>query len=362
LYYVFLTSLCYADGWLESVEPDAYSGWACEFGNSGYVGIHVWRDDGLFLGGGNAALNREDAVKNACNSEHSSHGFNLKFDLPNHVYDGNYHSVSVYAIFDDGSNELLGNSPVNILFVDKSIPPRPTRIGMVVGRDLDYPYPLSIQGHVGIWDGYRVIEVFNDNSNRKNRVQKISWEEFSRETKAWPNVNKDLPDYYISTCIKEYCAENPLDYEETRSRLKVYKAIIKRAEQIMVIGASYTYSATPTPAKPGTLVPVINPKCYSGPFSTTSGGGVAGNSSSCIIGYKENLKPIPGVYRCDSFVVDAYASTAQTRYALSSFQTSLSFYNNQRKQQESWQKNMVELANMFRTPNRIYGKIKDGMW
>lgn len=47
----FLTSLCYADGWLESVEPDAYSGWACEFGNSGYVGIHVWRDDGLFFGG-----------------------------------------------------------------------------------------------------------------------------------------------------------------------------------------------------------------------------------------------------------------------------------------------------------------------
>lgn len=77
-------------------------------GSSLPVGVHIWRSDGVFLGGGNASMPRELAVQRACGSTHSNHGFDIQISLPDRIRDGQVYKVRVYAMFANGTAQELG--------------------------------------------------------------------------------------------------------------------------------------------------------------------------------------------------------------------------------------------------------------
>jgi hypothetical protein len=151
--------------------------------------------------------------------------------------------------------------------------PPPTKVGKnpadisdVLGRDLNIAGVGAI-GHVGLWTGSEVIEILN----LPQVIYQNSLSDFKNRTKYWgatyfSDWNR-LPDVWMADSVT-------VPYSYTRYTAK--RAAIVRAFDIKKIGATYTIS------------PIAK-------FSFSE----QRNASKCT-------KKLPGSYRCDTFVKDAY--------------------------------------------------------
>lgn len=143
-----------AAGYLENASLQSFSGWACQSdAPDATVGIHVWRDDSIFLAGGNAALPRENEVGAACRSIHPNHGFNINWAPSSDLLDGKWHNVRVYMIKEnDGGSEELQNSPIRIYFGNGTPPPAVTT-PYYVGFSIQLP-PGPVPGPIPVTGGW----------------------------------------------------------------------------------------------------------------------------------------------------------------------------------------------------------------
>lgn len=113
----FCYTQTFAAGWIETSEVFKASGWACDTTNPNAPGfVHVYRDDGHFLGGVALGSYREDAVKKICKSNTSNHGFSMNFNIPNNLFDNQWHSVKYYVFSTNGNVSELENSPQQVFF------------------------------------------------------------------------------------------------------------------------------------------------------------------------------------------------------------------------------------------------------
>ncbi len=99
-----------AAGYVNAVNKSTYEGWACNPSTPGYSGwIHLWRDDGKFVGAIHANIQREPAVGSIC-GDVGIHGFSGTVSIPADYLDNAWHTVRAYFINDDGSSFELQNS------------------------------------------------------------------------------------------------------------------------------------------------------------------------------------------------------------------------------------------------------------
>ncbi|MFG0641864.1 hypothetical protein [Delftia sp. WSY_22] len=298
-----LPCMAQAKGWLDAgTTYKRYMGWACKAGSSVPSGIHIYAD-GQYIGGGNAAIVREFAVQAACNSTTSNHGFDIQVDVPIGLLNGAVRNVDVYAIYEDNTSEKLQNTPMRIKF--DAIPGRekPANFGDVVGRDLAYSWggPLNYFGHIGLWDGYNVLEAVGT-IDPKNTIRPATWDVFSSATDLWKTISPVIPQDFR----QEYCGVISCHYFQLESGRLVLtgphtfnhyiRQMAARAAFIKyTIGASYAKAAQYTPSMQGMTYWTKN---VCSPFS-----------NKCTEKLVET-KPARGVYRCETFVLDVWAATS----------------------------------------------------
>ena len=150
-------------------------------------------------------------------------------------------------------------------------PSDPALAGDVVGRDLNYPL-LGWFGHLGLWDGARVVEVV---SGTANAIRLTTLSTFKSTSTYWGTASANIPNYYVYGCFSALCQNWWLAPEGQVEMVRTRFAIAKRAYQAYLIGADYTVTAQYVRARPGD-------------------------------GYYPAIR---GSYRCDTFVLDMlYAS------------------------------------------------------
>ncbi len=114
----------YAAGYFGATSKTSYDGWACDPATPGYAGwIHLWRDDGKFLGALPSGIQRETAVQSIC-GDSGLHGFAGEISFPSEYLDNRTHTVRAYFIRDDGTNFELQNS-VSVTFDGGPVAPPP---------------------------------------------------------------------------------------------------------------------------------------------------------------------------------------------------------------------------------------------
>ncbi|MCO4891047.1 hypothetical protein MKD50_16815 [Cupriavidus sp. WGtm5] len=154
----------------------------------------------------------------------------------------------------------------------------PVSAADIVGRDLDM-IGLGGVGHVGIWTGNLVIEALNTGGNAINTNSLF---DFKSRTRYWGAVFvaglEKLPSQRM--CIDANCSY--------LVSLGMKEAIIQNALVIKQIGADYTVTDGYISARPACSPPA----CTS---------------------YR---RPVRGLYRCDKFVVDAFAPLSNVNLAL----------------------------------------------
>lgn len=348
LLFLLATSATQAAGWVDVATYGRYAGWACQLGNENPVGIHIWRDDGVFLGGGNAPNLRERAVANACQTMNAYHGFDITLQIPQHLIDNQFHRVSIYAVFDSGNAEQLTNSPVLVEF--GTYDPRrerPAALATVVGRDLNVP-TLGPIGHIGVWDGEYVIEALNEGGT--NKIKRSGWSDFiTRNTNLWNKANPSTPTqgFTINGCFYSACIDptnkpsSQLVFGYNKSDQLPKTAIAKRAYAIYLISGSYTLGAFPTQATPGKTWWTYD---FCNPFSS---------SSNCPL--QRSVNPLPGIYRCDTLILDVYAISALPAWGLA---IEAKYPDSPGKEYTRWHKRMNTLVNgTSRWPANIYSEL-----
>lgn len=310
-------------GYIDAASAWLYSGWACDPGVPGYqVPVHAWRDDGKFLGGVVASNPREAAVGAACGSPHSSHGFNLSIEQKPELMDGKVHGVTLYTIDHAGNPAPFPGGPVRVQFPGSSnnaIAPR--AVGDIVGRELAQK-GLGWTGHIGVWDGSRVIEMLNEGSG--NRVFTNTWENFkSRDAVTWNTAFPAYPGHTIKTCWNSSCDIN--SNRPDQQLVSAQQAVVRRAFQVYLIGSDYTLT-----------------KFYS-------------NAEPAMTDYTTpnwRRPAIRGQYRCDTFVYDAFR--ASTDINLSGVFPWRDVYNIN----PSWRNKVSSLLDGVILPSNMLEKIR----
>ncbi|MDQ0142820.1 hypothetical protein [Cupriavidus necator] len=154
----------------------------------------------------------------------------------------------------------------------------PVSAADIVGRDLDM-IGLGGVGHVGIWTGSLVIEALNTSGNAINTNSLF---DFKSRTRYWGAVFvaglEKMPSQRM--CIDANCS-----YLVAPG---MKEAIIQNALVIKQIGADYTVTDGYISARPACSPPA----CTS---------------------YR---RPVRGLYRCDKFVVDAFAPLSNVNLEL----------------------------------------------
>ncbi|MGL6240675.1 hypothetical protein [Aeromonas dhakensis] len=104
-----LVSNAFAGGYLEAASKYNYTGWACDPDTPNYAGwVHIWRDDGIFLGALPANNNREPAVAANCGAGDAGvHGFSGTISFPNEHLDNQVHIVRAYFLRQDESKPAI---------------------------------------------------------------------------------------------------------------------------------------------------------------------------------------------------------------------------------------------------------------
>ena len=146
-------------------------------------------------------------------------------------------------------------------------PSDPALAGDVVGLDLNYPL-LGWLGHLGLWDGARIVEVV---SGTTNAIRLTTLSTFKSTSTYWGTASARIPTYDVYGCFLSSCPDRRLtSWGGQVETVNTRYAIAKRAYQAYLIGANYTTTAEYRPA-------------------------IAGDAY---------YPPIRGVYRCDTFVLD----------------------------------------------------------
>ena len=199
--------------------------------------------------------------------------------------------------------------------------PAPKSSGDVVGRELSIP-GLSWAGHIGLFDGENVIEVLNEGGNT---VKINTYDNFKARSLVWNPVYTKFSEYHnIISCWGTTC-----DLGSTGSSyfvgLAARYAVAKRAYQIYLIGADYTITTTRKMATPR--------------YIDRSEPWWAGRPA------------VRGLYRCDTFVVDAFSATADV-YGGDLYKTITGAPN-------GWEAKIVGLLSGVVTPASILEKIRN---
>jgi len=114
------------EGWVDGADANGASGWACDSAWPYHQeNVHVYRDDGPFLGAIYAGNLREQAVADRCGG-HPYHGFSGPLSYPSNLIDGKKHNVHFYFIRGDGSHFEIPGSPKKVQFGDPTPPFYPT--------------------------------------------------------------------------------------------------------------------------------------------------------------------------------------------------------------------------------------------
>ncbi|BCN40573.1 hypothetical protein ALDI51_38920 [Alicycliphilus denitrificans] len=348
--FIVCSGICQAKGWIDANSTyNRYVGWACVPNSGQIVGIHIYAG-GTYIGGGNASLTREFAVQQACNSTHSNHGFDIPVSVPAALLDGTVRDVQIYSIHEDGSVAQLDNSPVRLKFEALPGRERPSNLGDIVGRDLQYEWggPLNYFGHIGIWDGGNVIEATGA-SNSDDTLKITSWATFSSAPALWPTVVPVLSDYAQNYCREIICNVNGLSavspwilpIQTHVGGLRELAA--KRAYLSYLIGASYTRLATFTPTKQGTKRYQVE---LCSPF--------ASQCNPPLV----TVKASRGTYRCETFVMHSWAATSiHSEYAF--HHQSLYGFENPKKA-EKWGRQIDYIMSPLRiiSPKAMYENFK----
>jgi hypothetical protein len=208
---------------------------------------------------------------------------------------------------DDGNLVVYssGLQPLWHIGADAVADDAPSNVGDVPARNLDY-FGLGFTGHIGVWTGSNIAEVV---SGASNAVRYVSWYSFKTTSAPWTTARPNVPNHLIYYCFSGYC-----DYYNGRNYydgISARMAIAARAEQIYLIGASYTLTGYATVAQPA----------YPGVLATR------------------------GVYRCDTFVVDVFTSTQG--------------WNMNHAIPELWQARMTNLINGAKTPLFVWDALKN---
>lgn len=155
----------------------------------------------------------------------------------------------------------IGPDPVKLI-------PDPTKIGDLVGREMENGKPYAFLGHIGFYDGSNVFEVLNDGASNAASYSSLgAFKARAPGAKYWGAASANIPSYFVKGCYKDMCTDSPGNYQVLDAKI----AMAHRAFQIMVLGADYTYFTQYTPASPK---------------------------------YSSSGKAKRGIYRCDTFILD----------------------------------------------------------
>lgn len=345
-----LSQLTFAKGWVDVATFNRYAGWACKPGSPQVVAIHIYAS-GQLIGAGNANLLRETAVKNACKSTSQNHGFDISVNVPAALLNGSNHEVMLYSIYADGSHEKLDNTPIQVNFPALPGQEMPINFGDIVGRDLSYSWagPLNYFGHIGIWDGAQVIEATGSH-NGDDTLKITPWSAYASLPTRWPTISPVTLNIRQSYCDKAFCQlyEQPNgDLTTNAANSGVREMVAKSAYLKYLIGASYTRLATFNSSKQGYRYSTTR---LCNPFAT-----------SCIPTIIQE-KAKRGTYRCETFALEAWASTSTSSgYPLmaqfvSSFQS--------QRDVDKWGRQTRFLISpaRIRTPRDTYDNFKRQWW
>lgn len=308
-------------GWADQYSAWSYAGWACDPSVPGYqTPVHIWRDDGKFLGGTMAVNPREAAVGAACSSTHSAHGFSINIEQKTELMDGRVHAVTLYVI--DQAGQPYPFSTVSVAFPYSSDNvAAPKSPGDVVGRDLNVA-GLGALGHIGIWDGASVIEMLNEGSG--NKVFMNSWENFKSRSIPWNTAYPNYSGHSVKSCWGTTC-----DIHSNRPDQQTYtaqQATFRRAYQIYLIGANYTITTSTTAAEP--------------------------EMRDYTDGWRRPAQR--GTYRCDTFIIQAFRGTTE-------FDNVAIFpWRDAPSAPETWRQKVSSLSSIlsFITPSNVIDKIR----
>jgi len=178
-----------------------------------------------------------------------------------------------YAIMEDtGSFSIYSPAPANSFLWgsgEDAMASAPTKIADVLGRDLDVPV-VGFAGHIGLWDGTQVVEVIN----AAQPIRRTSLSAFKTASDAyWGKATFSLPAIYSLGCALGSCYDDGVMLTHW---VEYRPGVILRTQQIEIIGLQYTLLPYPTQA-----IPTL---------------------------YRDGVMVKPaqqGVYRCDTFVIDA---------------------------------------------------------
>lgn len=309
-------------GWTDVTTAWTYSGWACDPAAPGYqTAVHIWRDDGKFLGGVGATMVREPAVGAACGSRHSSHGFHLNIEQKTELMDGKVHNVTLYVLDHAGNPAPIGTRSVQFPSSPNNVA-APRAPGDVVARDLAVP-GIGALGHVGIWDGSSVIEMLNEGYGNKIFIN--SWGNFKSRSTPWHTAYPNFPRHTIKTCWGSTCDIN--SNRPDQLTFNAQEATFRRAFQVYLIGSDYTITRVYSTAEPA------------------------------MVDYTDRRwtrPPRRGTYRCDTFIYDAFrATTDLDRSGIFPFRN---VYN----MTSSWRSKVAALYDYWEmTPARLMQKVRE---
>lgn len=181
----------------------------------------------------------------------------------------------------------------------------PLTNGDIVGRDLLVP-GLGPLGHLGVWDGSRVIEA-GPNGPDGNGIHLTSFADFKAASAYWGKATPAVAEGIVSWCTTPYCSTTRWGgYVNSR------KAIGVRAYQVYLLGADYTISPYFRRAWPGT----------------------------------EISHPQRGVYRCDTFAYDALTFSTMYAYELSA-------------PQKAWRAYVDKIFSSAITPRYLFDMVRN---
>lgn len=163
-------------GEVQSESAWKYVGWACDSSAPGYQSVvQAKRDDGVLLGRVVADRTTTTAIPHECGSPHEFHGFKLYVERKPEWVDGKVHEVIIYSVDQKKNSTKLKSFMLEFSGVSSDVQ-SPKNMGDIVGRDLNVSN-LGAIGHLGIWDGSRVVEVVNEDKG-PNKFFINTWDEF----------------------------------------------------------------------------------------------------------------------------------------------------------------------------------------
>ena len=146
-----------AAGYSDVITYGNMSGWACLSENPDFQPeVVIKRDDGHIIATVTADQPREDAVRVACNSRTSAHGYSHMYSVAKVALIGTgdhskWHWVHVYVKKMDGSLEELANSPKNLYF-GHGIPITTVDVNTWPPQDSNKPLPPGIKSPpITVW-------------------------------------------------------------------------------------------------------------------------------------------------------------------------------------------------------------------